>query len=124
LIDFPVDRASAVQIARSTCSLLLHELRRYVRIPLVIEVSIDSPAGSFSGSSREISGGGMSVQLSRPDSLLDKLRVSFTLPDKSAVNIEAEICWQKATLVGFKFQDSSPARQIVRKWINSFLGLD
>src|SRR4029077_8767220 len=53
LIELPLDRGNALNVARSTCSLLLHELRRYVRIPLVIEVSIDGPAGSFSGSSRE-----------------------------------------------------------------------
>src|SRR5205807_9770117 len=33
LMNEPVSRIEALQIARSTCSLLLHELRRYVRIP-------------------------------------------------------------------------------------------
>ena len=124
LIESPVDRGSAANIARSTCSLLLHELRRYVRIPLVIEVSIQSPAGSFSGSSREISGGGMSVQLGHPAPLSDKLRASFSLPSKSPVSIEAEVCWQKSALLGLRFQESDPARQVVKGWINSFLGLD
>ena len=124
LIDFPVERNNAVHVARSTCSLLLNELRRYVRIPLVIEISIASDTGSFSGSSREISGGGMSVQLTLTASIAKKLRLSFTLPEKSAVTIDAEVCWQKDSLVGFKFQESDPARQSVRKWINTFLGLD
>ena len=124
LIDFPVDRGNALNIARSTCSLLLHELRRYVRIPLVIEVSIEGPAGNFSGSTREVSGGGMSVQLARQASLSDRLRLSFTLPGKSRVTIEGVVCWQKSPLVGFQFLDSDPARQAVREWINSFLGLD
>lgn len=124
LIECPLDRGNALNVARSTCSLLLHELRRYVRIPLVIEVSIEGSAGSFSGSSREISGGGMSVQLTRHASLADKLRLSFTLPGKSAVTIESAVCWQKSPLMGFQFQDSDPARQVVRDWINSFLGLD
>ena len=124
LIELPLDRGNALNVARSTCSLLLHELRRYVRIPLVIEVSIEGPAGSFSGSSREISGGGMSVQLTRLASLSDRLRLSFSLPGKSAVTIEGAVCWQKSPLVGFQFLDSDPARQVVRGWINSFLGLD
>jgi len=124
LMNEPVSRIEALQIARSTCSLLLHELRRYVRIPLVIEIAIEGPTGRFSGSSREISGGGMSVQLARQVSLSDKLRLSFTLPDKPAVSIESAVCWQKSSLVGFQFQDSDPARQVVRSWINSFLGLD
>lgn len=124
LIEFPVDRGNALNIARSTCSLLLHELRRYVRIPLVIEVAIDGPAGNFSGSTREISGGGMSVQMTRYASLSDRLRLSFTLPNKPRLTIEGAVCWQKAPLVGFQFMDSDPARQLVRDWINSFLGLD
>ena len=124
LIESPVDRASAANIARSTSSLLLHELRRYVRIPLVIAVSIESSAGSLSGSSREVSGGGMSVQLVRPTPLSSKLRVSFTLPGKPPASIEAEVCWQNSALVGLRFLDADPARQVVRGWINSFLGLD
>jgi len=124
LIESPVERSNAVHVARSTCSLLLNELRRYVRIPLVIEISIASLVGDLSGSTREISGGGMSVQLARMAYLSDKLRLAFTLPEKSAVTIEAEVCWQKDSLVGLKFQESDPARQIVRKWINKFLGLD
>ena len=95
-----------------------------MRIPLVIEIAIEGPTGSFSGSSREISGGGMSVQLARQVSLSDKLRLSFTLPEKPPVSIEGAVCWQKSSLVGFQFQDSDPARQVVRSWINSFLGLD
>jgi|SRR5437868_932140 len=124
LINDSVSRSEALNIARSTCSLLLHELRRYVRIPLVIEIAIEGPTGSFSGSSREISGGGMSVQLARQVSLSDKLRLSFTLPEKPPVSIEGAVCWQKSSLVGFQFQDSDPARQVVRSWINCFLGLD
>lgn len=124
LINSPVGRSDALNVARSTCSLLLNELRRYVRIPLVIEVAIHSPLGSFSGSSREISGGGMSVQLARQAALSDKLRLTFTLPEKPALSIEGAVCWQKSSLVGFQFQDSDPARQLVRQWINSFLGLD
>ena len=124
LINDPVNRSEALNVARSTCSLLLHELRRYVRIPLVIEIEIESRMGKLSGSSREISGGGMSVQLSGHAPLSDKLRLSFTLPEKPPLSIEAAVCWQKSSLVGFQFQDSDPARQIVRSWINSFLGLD
>ena len=124
LIDAPVNRGNALSVARNTCSLLLHDLRRYVRIPLVIEVSIESPAGNFSGSSREISGGGMSVELARYSPLSGKMRLIFTLPGKSLARIEGAVCWQKSPLMGFQFQDSDPARQVVRDWINSFLGLD
>ena len=124
LINSPVGRSDALSVARSTCSLLLNELRRYVRIPLVIEVSIESPSGRVSGSSREISGGGMSVELAKQASLSDTLRLSFILPEKPPVSVGATVCWRKDSFVGFHFQDSDPGRQIVKNWINSFLGLD
>jgi hypothetical protein len=125
VLDSPVDRSAALNVARSTCALLLNELRRYVRIPLVIEVSVEERSGKCSGSSREISGGGMSVQLPRQVPSGDKLSLSFSLPDKPPISIGATICWaNNSDLVGFQFQDFDPARQVVKDWINAFLELD
>ena len=124
LIDDQPDRGNALNIARSTCSLLLHELRRYVGVPLVIEVSMQTISGKYSGSSREISGGGMSVQLGQEAFPSDKLRLSFRLPERPSIAIDAAVCWRSNSLMGFQFQDSDPARQVVKDWINAFLGLD
>jgi len=124
VLDFPLDRMAVLTVARSTCALLLNELRRYVRVPLVIEVAVETRNGKVSGSSREVSGGGMSVRLTGQSQLSDKLRLFFTLPDKPFISIGATACWQKGGLTGFQFDTSDPVRQIVRDWINSFLGLD
>ena len=125
LMDFPLDRSGVLNVARSTCALLLHELRRYVRIPLVIEVTIEGASGKWSGSSREISGGGMSVQLTGPVPSGDKLQLSFSLPDKPSVSIGATVCWENNdALMGFQFLNSDAKRQVVKDWISSFLGLD
>lgn len=124
VLDSPLDRNAALNIARSTSALLLNELRRYVRIPLVIEVSVEGSNGALSGSSREISGGGMSIRLTGHSQLSDKLRLGFSLPDKPFINIGATACWQKGGLIGFQFDDSDSARQVVKDWINTFLGLD
>jgi hypothetical protein len=128
LMDFPLDRSSVLNVARSTCALLLHELRRYVRIPLVIEVSIEGQNNKWSGSTREISGGGMSVQLTGVAAFEDKLQLSFTLPDQPIIRIGATVCWTtnkgNKGLVGFQFLNSEAARQPVKDWISSFLGLD
>jgi hypothetical protein len=125
LLDSRLDRNAVLNVARSTCALLLNELRRYVRIPLVLEVSIETQNGTLSGSSREISGGGMSVQLTGYAQLpSDNMRLSFNLPDKPTATILASACWQKGLMVGFKFDNFDPARQVVKNWISSFLGLD
>ena len=124
LLDARLERNAVLNVARSTCALLLNELRRYVRIPLVVEVSVESRIRKLSGSSREVSGGGMSIQFPEPPQLSDSLRLVFALPDKPAVNIGAVACWQKESLIGFQFDSADPARQVVKDWINSFLGLD
>jgi hypothetical protein len=123
VLESPVDRVAALKLARSTSSLLLNELRLYIRIPLVIEVSVETPSGTLSGSSREVSGGGMSVQLTKEAPLPDKLSLSFTLPEKTPVSLAATASWRKNSLVGFQFRPD-PARQKVKDWINAFLGLD
>lgn len=125
LLDFPLDRSAALQVARATCALLLNELRRYVRIPIVVEVTAEGTSGTFLGSSREISGGGMSVSFSEQVSITPgQIKLSFMLPDKaSVVQIAAATCWQNGSEIGFQFQDADAGRQFVKDWINSFLGL-
>ncbi len=124
ILDSGMDRSAALQVARSTCALLLHELRRYVRIPLVVEVTVDSGSRKFSGTSREISGGGMSIAFAEPARIEGKTRLGFGLPEKPPIKIEASPCWHNGSQIGFQFQDSDPGRQTVKAWINSFLGLE
>jgi hypothetical protein len=124
-LNSPLDRSAVLNTARSTCALLLNELRLYVRIPLVIDISIEAGSRRFSGSSREVSGGGMSIELADKAPLAEQsLRLVFTLPEKPPISVGATICWQNGSLTGFQFQDGDPARQKVKDWINSFLGLD
>src|SRR5204862_6083587 len=79
LIKSPVERSNAVHVARSTCSLLLNALRRYVRIPVVLELSIARLVGDLPGPTRQISGAGMYVQLAGMASQADNLRLAVTL---------------------------------------------
>src|SRR5436305_860558 len=41
VLNSPLDRGAVLNTARSTSALLLNELRLYVRIPLVIDISIE-----------------------------------------------------------------------------------
>src|SRR5690348_714391 len=124
ILELPLDRSMALQMARSTCALLLNELRRYVRIPIVVEVTAETKTGKLVGSSREISGGGMSVSFTEPiRDTSGPINLSFTLPEKAPLKIASAVCWQKGSEVGFQFQDSDAGRRTVKDWINSFLGL-
>jgi len=124
VLNLPLDRSAALQTARSTCALLLNELRRYVRIPIFVEVTAESRTGKFLGSSREISGGGMSVSFTEQVNVSSgQLNLSFKLPERPSLTIAAARCWQNGLEAGFQFQDSDVGRQTVKDWINSFLGL-
>ena len=122
ILDLPLDRMAAVRTARSTCALLLQELRRYVRIPLVTDVNIEAGAERMTGSSREISGGGMSVHLVGGEAPAEsRVRLVFTLPGKPLIRISAAACWKQGSLTGFQFEDSDRGRETVKSWIESFL---
>src|SRR5215470_19329154 len=59
----PLERTSALKLVRATQMLVLHEFRRYVRIPVITEVSVVAADGRrFSATSQEISTGGMSLR--------------------------------------------------------------
>src|SRR6202521_2120586 len=59
----PLERPAALKLVRATRILVLHEFRRYARIPVMTEVSVVCADGRrLSTSSAEISSGGMSLK--------------------------------------------------------------
>ena len=59
----PLERPATLKLVRATQMLVLHEFRRYVRIPIITEISlITSDSRRFTATSKEISTGGMSVK--------------------------------------------------------------
>jgi hypothetical protein len=123
IFDHPLDRSVAFRAARSTCALLFQELRRYVRIPLVIAVTVEWTDKRIVGSSREVSGGGMSVHLPETPPAGTRVRLTFTLPQRPTIRISSAICWRQDSHFGFQFDDSDPGRKEVKRWIDEFLGL-
>lgn len=126
IFDEPLERQSVLRVVRSTHLLVIHELRRYVRIPVVTETTID--AGSASGlvaASVEVSAGGMSVRCPVPISAEDMARISFTLPGEAPIKVRALVCWARPNenLYGFRFDTSDAARLKVRNWIDQYLEL-
>src|SRR5260370_4979683 len=58
----PLERPAALKLVRATQMLVLHEFRRYVRIPVITEVSVVSDKNPpILASSQELSSGGMSL---------------------------------------------------------------
>ena len=125
IINHPVDPPSALKVVRSTHLLVVHELRRYVRLPVVTEVRVEYGNGdTFRGNSVEISAGGLSM---RSDVRLDKetpVEITFTLPPKDKVVVSrASVCWKResAGMIGIRFDATDDRRLEVKRWIDHYL---
>jgi PilZ domain len=123
VFDEPLERQSVLKVVRATHLLVIHELRRYVRIPVVMEVAIETGGTkNLVAASMEVSAGGMSVRCasSVPS---DTVRLVFTLPSAKITRVRAQVCWsrQKEQLYGFRFDSTDEARLAVRRWIEQYL---
>jgi hypothetical protein len=123
IIDDPVDRQRTLKVVRATHLLVLHELRRYVRIPLITTVAFKGDAGEQTATSREISGGGISLHLKYLPTLEERVQLSFTLRNAGYVEIAGSVCWlaPKEKLAGVRFDPAAESRQLVKSWIEQYL---
>jgi PilZ domain len=124
IIDHPVDRQAALKIVRSTHLLVVHELRRYVRLPVVTEVKVEYPNGTFLCNSVEISAGGMSMKTDVRLAKETAVEITFCLPPKGIVVVaRATVCWKReaADMIGIRFDSTDERRLEVKRWIDSYL---
>jgi PilZ domain len=117
----PLERPAALKLVRATHMLVLHEFRRYVRIPVMTEVSIVGEGHRFSASSIEMSTGGMSVKSPEDVSIGTTLEVSFSLLTLPRVNVRGIVSWRKPKSFGVRFDGADDRRQKVKVWIDSYL---
>jgi Tfp pilus assembly protein PilZ len=117
----PLERPAALKLVRATRMLVLHEFRRYVRIPVMTEVLIVGDGRRTSASSIEISSGGMSVKSFEDFSIGVNVEVSFSLMTLPRVNVRGVVSWRKPKSIGIRFDASDERRQKVKIWIDSYL---
>jgi PilZ domain len=123
VLDEPLEKQSVLRVARATHLLVVHELRRYVRIPVVVEAAIQSEAKNLFAMTLEVSAGGMSLRCESPISSAGPVRVELALPGRQRLAIQASVCWSRAAekLYGLRFDPADPARAQVRDWIDQYL---
>ena len=118
----PLERPAALKLVRATHMLVLHEFRRYVRVPLMTEVSIVCADGRrFNCNSLEMSSGGMSLKNVEDLSTGTNVEVSFSLLTLPRVWVRGVITWQKPKSFGVRFDATDDRRQRVKEWIDSYL---
>jgi Tfp pilus assembly protein PilZ len=117
----PLERPAALKLVRATRMLVLHEFRRYVRIPVMTEVSVVGDGQRVSASSIEISTGGMSLKSAEDFSIGTNVEVSFSLMTLPRVTVRGIVSWRKPKSLGVRFDVADERRQKVKIWIDSYL---
>jgi len=119
----PLERATALKLVRATRPIVLHEFRRYVRVPVMTEVSITAAnGGRFTVNSQEISSGGMSVKGTNSIESGQPVEVSFSLLTLPRVWIRGHVTWKKPNKsFGIRFDASDDRRRRLKEWIDGYL---
>lgn len=119
----PLERTAVLKLVRSTRPLVLHEFRRYVRVPVMTDVWVVAADGSrLSVTSQDISTGGMSVKGTahlEPGQLVE---VSFALLTLPRIHVRGYITWKKPNkTVGIRFDAADERRRRLNDWIGGYL---
>ena len=103
--------------------LVLHEFRRYIRIPIITEISMVSADGRrFTATSQELSTGGMSVK--SPEDVSGRHGAgSFVRLVDSASHLGAgTVSWRKPDKTfGVRFDVKDERRMRIKEWIEAYL---
>ncbi len=118
----PLERPAALKLVRATHLLVLHEFRRYVRIPIITEVAVICNDGRrFTASSIEMSSGGMSLKTGEDLQLGTQVEVSFALLTLPRITVKGNVSWRKPKQIGVKFLTEDDRRRRLKVWIDSYL---
>lgn len=118
----PLERPATLKLVRATHNLVLHEFRRYVRVPIMTDVSVAGPNNvRISASSVEISSGGMSLKGPEDLTVGTNCEISFSLLTLPRVAVRASISWRKAKSFGVKFDPTDERRRRVKEWIDGYI---
>jgi PilZ domain len=121
MFNEPLERSTTVKLIRAARLLVVHEFRRYTRIPVVTEVNIMGEGRRLSGATIELSAGGLSVKSNEVFSVGRPIEVSFTLMSMPRVMVRGSISWSKPNSFGVRFDPTDPRRFQLRTWIDSYL---
>ncbi|HEX3154964.1 MAG TPA: PilZ domain-containing protein [Candidatus Angelobacter sp.] len=123
VLDEPLDRQSVLKVVRATHLLVIHELRRYVRIPVASQAEFDINGRPVVGTTVEVSSGGISIRCLAPLPKSDAIRLTLTLPGAEKLHVRAFVCWYRESdkVYGMRFDGTDERRLKVRSWIDQYL---
>ena len=118
----PLERPAAMKLVRATHMLVLHEFRRYARIPIMTDVTVVSNDGHrLSAASIDVSSGGMSFKSSEDMPSGTNVEISFSLLTLPRVALRGTVTWRKTKSFGVRFDPADDRRMKVKEWIDAYL---
>jgi hypothetical protein len=120
----PLERSAALKLVRATQMLVLHEFRRYIRIPVITEVSVVTTEGRrFTATSKDISSGGMSLTGTEAVSPGQSIEISVALLTLPRLWVRSHVSWRKAPskTFGIRFDPHDERRWKIKEWIDGYL---
>jgi PilZ domain len=118
----PLERPAVMKLVRATHMLVLHEFRRYARIPIMTDVTVVSKDGHrLSASSIDVSSGGMSFKSSEDVPSGTNVEISFSLLTLPRISVRGVVTWRKTKSFGIRFDPSDERRQKVKEWTDAYL---
>jgi hypothetical protein len=114
-----------MKLVRATQMLVQHELRRYMRIPVITEVSVSLTGDGrrLSATSVELSSGGMSMRSAEDLTVGQPLELSFALLTLPRVWVRGTVIWRNAPgkTFGVRFDNTDERRLRIKDWIDAYL---
>lgn len=121
----PLERPAAMKLVRATQMLVLHELRRYVRIPVITEinVAVTGDGRRIAATSLEVSSGGMSMRSAEDVGIGQLVEISFALLTLPRVWVRGAVSWRNPAgkAFGIRFDNQDDRRLKVKEWIDACL---
>ena len=119
----PVERSTALKLVRATQKLVLHEFRRYVRIPVMTQVDVQIGEGrKLIATSIEVSSGGMSAKTTEDIGMHQAVEVSFALLTLPRIWVRGQVTWKKPKhSFGIRFDVTDERRRKLKDWIDAYL---
>jgi PilZ domain-containing protein len=120
----PLERPAVLKLVRATQMLVFHELRRYVRIPVITEIQLVMADGrKLTATSIEVSSGGMSLRGADDISVGQSAEISFALLTLPRIWVRCSISWRNgiSKTFGIRFDNQDDRRFKIKEWIEAYL---
>jgi hypothetical protein len=120
----PLERPAVLKLVRATQMLVLHEMRRYVRIPVITEISlVMADNRKLTATSIEVSSGGMSLRSAEDTATGQSGEISFALLTLPRIWVRCTVSWRNVSgkAFGVRFDNQDERRFRIKEWIDSYL---